>query len=33
MQSFLLSFENLFSRERLFALKQTNIPEFFSIVG
>ena len=30
---FVLRFENLFSRERLFPPKQTNITEFFSKVG
>ena len=33
MESFLLRFENLFSRESLFALKQTNMTGFFSKVG
>ena len=33
MHSFLLRFENLFSRERLFASKQTSITAFFSKVG
>ena len=30
IQSFLLRFESLFSRENLFASEQTNITEFFS---
>ena len=33
MESFLVRFANLFSRERLFASKQTNITECFSKVG
>ena len=33
MQSFLLRFENLFSREWLFASMKTNITVFFSNVG
>ena len=32
MESFVLRFENLFSRESLFALKQTNMTGFFSKV-
>lgn len=33
MQSFLLRFQNLFSREILFSSKQKNITEFFSKAG
>ena len=33
MQSFLLRFENLFSREWLFTSMKTNITVFFSNVG